>query len=128
MGIPSKDCVKFLSKYQLPDSDLKNKCHDELNKTDHKPYRRLLPADYKDGLRKFRHSVKGHELPSAREIARMFYLSGQDSLKYSKHDKLNQIKETNEGFLDSKRSLSVAQWAQFLEHDITKTVFSPMGR
>lgn len=45
------DCVKFMSKYSLPEStQLSARCL--AMKSSFKAYRRLLPASYKDGLQK----------------------------------------------------------------------------
>lgn len=45
------DCVKFMSKYSLPESTkLSARCLEK--KSRFKAYRRLLPASYKDGLQK----------------------------------------------------------------------------
>lgn len=50
-GVSNKDCVKFMSKYSLPEtSRLANRC---LAMSHHsQAYRRLLPASYRDGLDK----------------------------------------------------------------------------
>lgn len=50
--ITSKDCVKFLSKYSLPESRLSKKCLAPGFR--HRAYRRLLPPSYQDGLQKVR--------------------------------------------------------------------------
>lgn len=49
-GISSKECVKFISKYALPDSKLSRKCQEAGFK--HLAFRRFLPASYQDGLQK----------------------------------------------------------------------------
>lgn len=33
---------------------------------------------------------------------------------------------TNEGILDPERNIVLVQWAQFIEHDLAKTVFQTM--
>ena len=56
-NILAKECVKFMSKYSIPEtSDLAAKCV-SLNMI-YKGYRRLLPATYKDGLQKVRIAPK----------------------------------------------------------------------
>jgi peroxidase len=50
--VSNKDCVKFMSKYTLPDTTrLGIRCNESANRTS-KAYRRFLPANYKDGLQK----------------------------------------------------------------------------
>lgn len=54
IGTDDQDCVDVISTYKLPESDLLAQC-EELHSDDHeeiKVYRRLLPANYLDGLSK----------------------------------------------------------------------------
>jgi peroxidase len=122
-GVPNKDCVKFMSKYSLPDSNLTNEC--QKVKNIYLSFRRLLPASYNDGLSSIRRSVTGRELPLSRVISNILFKSGVDGTKRMKGsvDKMT----TDEGVLDSKKSLSIAQWAQFLEHDLSKPVSRSMS-
>lgn len=41
---------------------------------------------------------------------------------------INTDLATFEGLLDQERNIAVAQWAQFIEHDLVKTVFQTMSR
>lgn len=51
--ISTKDCVKFMSKYSLPEfSRLGKKCL--ATNSEYLGYRRILPATYKDGIQKVR--------------------------------------------------------------------------
>lgn len=50
--ISNKDCVKFMTQYQLPETMLRDRCVKEVEKTKYHSYRRLLPANYKDGIQK----------------------------------------------------------------------------
>lgn len=121
--ISNKDCVKFMSKYSLPESRLGNKCDKKVSA--YKAYRRLLPASYNDGLEKVRNAISSRELPLPRSISSVLFTSGLEDIRRQK-EKLKDV--TSEGVLDSKMSLSVAQWAQFVEHDLSKTVVRSMGR
>lgn len=50
-GVSNKDCVKFMSKYSLPEaSRLSTRCVAMSSYS--RAYRRLLPASYRDGLEK----------------------------------------------------------------------------
>lgn len=139
--ISSKECVKFLSKYSLPESRLTKKCLAPDFR--HRAYRRLLPPSYQDGLQKvrterrknllilivrdfqIRTAISGRELPGARFISNVLFTSGLENIKQQSEAKLKPV--TEEGILDRKLSLSVAQWAQFLEHDLSKTVVRSVG-
>ncbi|XP_076376734.1 uncharacterized protein LOC117221488 isoform X2 [Megalopta genalis] len=68
------------------------------------PFRRVLPANYADGLEAPRRSTTGEELPSAREV----------SLKVHK-----PAPSTNPRF-----TVILAVYGQFLDHDITATAIS----
>lgn len=71
-------------------------------------YKRLLFADYLDGIQEFRRSVnKKHALPSARVI----------STSLVKHADIP----------DKDRTLAVMQWGQFVGHDLAHTATSKMG-
>lgn len=77
-------------------------------------------------LRSFqiRLSISRKVLPIPRVISSVLFTSGQESLK--RHNmKFRAI--SSEGNLDQKLSLSVAQWTQFIEHDLSKTVGRSMG-
>lgn len=49
-----------------------------------------------------------------------------DNIKKRNENKMRTV--TSEGAFDRKLSLSVAQWTQFLEHDLSKTVARSMGK
>ncbi|CRL05203.1 CLUMA_CG017992, isoform A [Clunio marinus] len=122
-GISNKDCVKFMSKYTLPETKLGLKCF-QMRKNHH-AYGRLLPASYQDGLHKIRRSISKKELPLPRVISNSLYTSGLNEINQRSENKL--IPTTSEGVLDRKLSLSAAQWTQFLEHDLSKTVVRSMS-
>jgi hypothetical protein len=56
----------------------------------------------------------------------MLFTSGLDNLKRQNENKLKTV--TSEGVTDRKLSLSIAQWTQFLEHDLSKTVARSMSK
>lgn len=116
-GVPNKDCVKFMSKYTLPESNLKIEC--QKFKNVYLSFRRMLPPNYQDGLGTIRTTVGGKELPLSRVISHNLFKSGMDALKRPKG---NLELTTMEGVLDETRNLAVAQWAQFIEHDLSKPV------
>lgn len=117
VGVPNKDCVKFMSKYSLPESDLTIECRKF--KEVYLSFRRMLPPSYQDGLGSIRTSVSGKELPLSRVISQTLFKSGMDALKRPKG---NIESTTEEGVLDERRNLAVGQWAQFIEHDLSKPV------
>jgi peroxidase len=144
--ISNRDCVKFMSKYSLPDTRLSTKCTKMTS--NHKGYRRMLPASYKDGLQKvnkfsfnykwinfnllinifklkIQGAISGKELPLPRLISSVLFASGLDDIKRQSANKLRPV--SIEGILDRKLTLSVAQWTQFIEHDLSKTVARSMG-
>jgi peroxidase len=122
-GVPNKDCVKFMSKYSLPDSNLTTECQEVKNV--YLSFRRMLPASYSDGLSSIRRTVSGKELPLSRVISNIFFKSGVDGLKRTKGTV--DIITSDEGILDTKKSLSIVQWTQFLEHDLSKPVSRSMS-
>lgn len=65
------------------------------------------------------------ELPLPRTISSVLYSSGLEAFKRRSVNKL--LETNNEGIIDSKLSLSVAQWTQFIEQDLSKTVVRSMG-
>jgi peroxidase len=119
-GISNKECVKFMSRYALPASEFTAKCSAMDENAKYYGYRRLLPASYQDGLQQVRMSVLGKELPLPRVISSIFYKSGVENARRIGESKRESVNE--EGIIDTSRSLAVAQWAQFLEQDLSKTV------
>lgn len=107
-----------MSKYSLPvESDLARECQN--SKDVYLSFRRILPASYSDGLGAVRTAQSGKELPFARTISQTLFKSGLDALKRHKG---NLELATEEGILDEKRNLALAQWTQFIEHDLSKPV------
>lgn len=44
-----------------------------------------------------------------------------------KHNSHNRLQVNNDGVIDKERTMSLVQFAQFIEHDLTKTVVQTMG-
>lgn len=107
--ISSYECGLYMSHKLVPGSKLLKKCEEIVNvKTFNDEYRRLLPASYHDGIYSFRKSVAGGELPDPRSISSKFH---------------GMFAQTNE---DSKHSVALVQWTQFIEHDLAKTTVQTM--
>ncbi|XP_026811700.1 chorion peroxidase isoform X4 [Rhopalosiphum maidis] len=68
------------------------------------PFRRVLPADYSDGVWKPRKATDGSELPSAKQVS---------------EDVHRQSYEEDHDF-----TVMLAVWGQFMDHDITATALS----
>ncbi|GAB0096535.1 hypothetical protein DMENIID0001_120590 [Sergentomyia squamirostris] len=56
-NIPDKDCAKYLARIDLPQSEVRDRCQqmsylNSAKGSGYHAYRRLLPANYKDGLYK----------------------------------------------------------------------------
>ncbi|XP_053694357.1 peroxidase [Sabethes cyaneus] len=102
--ISSFECGQFLAEKMIPASKLLDKCKKIVDlKTFNDEYRRLLPANYQDGIYNFRKSVLGTELPHPRNISSKFHLT------------------LAQGQKDNKHSVALVQWTQFIEHDLAKT-------
>ncbi|KAF7287487.1 hypothetical protein GWI33_001451 [Rhynchophorus ferrugineus] len=94
----------FSYKYRSYNGSCNNVNHPNSYGVAYRPFRRALPPDYADGISKPRVSTFGDNLPSARrvsvEIHRPYYRD------------------------DSKFSVMLAVWGQFLDHDVTATALS----
>lgn len=53
-GTSRRDCVAGLHGIALPDGEFKDKCLEVRRTSPYQPYRRLLAADYRDGIYKVR--------------------------------------------------------------------------
>ncbi|XP_063703454.1 peroxidase-like [Culicoides brevitarsis] len=114
-GISSRTCAAFVSQYEIPEeSPLRELCEKEAETKDNGIYRRLLPNNYKDGIYQFPVSEHNHQpLPDARYIAEQLFVASNT---------VNQRTANTEGPLDQMRTIAVAQWAQFIEQDLARTV------
>lgn len=122
-GVSDKFCAKFIKMLEIPQkTEIYAECHainqQLLNSTHRLPYRRLLEADYNDGIYKLRTTVNNHHLPSARNISSQFFQSASQ--------KVNEVTDhaafSREGKLDRSRSVFFVQWSQFVEQNLAKTV------
>lgn len=99
--IASEECISYLKEKDLSDnSQLKAECLSI--STEYHSFRRLLPANYKDGL----YQLNTH-LPKPLEISELASSMGS-------------IRE------DEDNNLAFIQWAQFIEQDLVKSVVSTM--
>ncbi|XP_022821553.1 chorion peroxidase-like [Spodoptera litura] len=93
-----------LSRYRTTDgtcNNLENPLRWGVSKT---PFRRVLPADYGDGVSSPRQGVDGAALPSARDVSVTVH---RPSYAH-----------------DSAFTVMLAVWGQFVDHDITATALS----
>ncbi|XP_059610115.1 peroxidase [Phlebotomus argentipes] len=127
-NVADKDCAKHLAHLDVPPSEVKDQClhMSYLNSakgSGYHAYRRLLPADYKDGLYKIRTRTDGSPLPLPRVVSSAAYDNAMDHLNTIR----SSHQESSEGALDAQRSVMLSQWSQFLEQDLVKTVPRSMG-
>uniref|UniRef100_A0A1B0GGD7 Uncharacterized protein n=1 Tax=Glossina morsitans morsitans TaxID=37546 RepID=A0A1B0GGD7_GLOMM len=111
LNISGDKCAVMLSTKELPrNSDLTKQCKEILHSQPfnyHHSFRRLLPRHYQDGF----HQIFNH-LPNPLLISQ-------------KLQELEKDKEEQQ-FDDSNKSLAIIQWAQFIEHDLSKPVVMSM--
>lgn len=140
IGIEDDVCAEAISTYELPKSSLREKCEELHQSETHGvyTYRRLLPANYADGLDKVSillslilpsqfyisiESIQMFDSPLPKNISDEFFeLTRPDS---------NLVQEdtaTFEGVVDATRNIALVQWSQFIEHDLVKTVFRTMSK
>uniref|UniRef100_A0A6B2E8B5 Putative chorion peroxidase n=1 Tax=Phlebotomus kandelakii TaxID=1109342 RepID=A0A6B2E8B5_9DIPT len=127
-SVADKECARQLAHMDVPPSEVKDQCNqmsylNSAKGSGYHAYRRLLPADYKDGLYKIRTKEDGSPLPLARSITSAFYDKSMDHLNTIR----NSHTASSEGALDARRSVMLIQWSQFLEQDLAKTVPRSMG-
>lgn len=71
------------------------------------PYTRILPPDYEDGVSEIRTTgVTGHKLPNARSVS-------LSTVRWSEKP-------------DSRTTVMLMQWGQFIDHDLTLAATTPM--
>ncbi|KAL5274013.1 HPX2 family protein [Megaselia abdita] len=101
-NIPSEECIRYLKEKELPnESQLKSECNSIDN--EYHSFRRLLPANYKDGL----YQMNKIGLPKPLEVSAL----------------ASDNENTKE---DDDNNLAFIQWAQFIEHDLVKAVVTTM--
>lgn len=111
-AIPASACAQYLSEKDIPvDSKVLQKCQMLIGKkTYNDEYRRLLPANYHDGIYEFRKSVSGRDLPDPRNISSRFHATLASKSKE----------------IDNLHTVALVQWTQFIEHDLAKTTVQTM--
>lgn len=62
--------------------------------------------------------------PLPKTISDILYAASENDLNQPQSDKLER---NQEGIVDSYRNVGMVQWAQFIEHDLAKTVQQTMG-
>ncbi|XP_047984630.1 peroxidase-like [Leguminivora glycinivorella] len=92
------------SKFRSQDGSCNNLANPLLWGVSRTPFRRVLPADYGDGISSPRRGVNGTALPSARDV----------SLTVHRPSYAHDISFT----------VMLAVWGQFIDHDITATALS----
>ncbi|NP_001164313.1 peroxidase precursor [Tribolium castaneum] len=126
------DCSKYISSFPLASTSLESSCqkqhklcsqeellspyrsfdgtcnneHDGPRGAAYTAYRRLLHAEYLDGVQEPRRAVNKKLLPSARLVSSTLIKGNDES-----HSDLTQ---------------AVAQWSEFIEHDLSHTATSKM--
>ncbi|KAH8358516.1 hypothetical protein KR093_000499, partial [Drosophila rubida] len=117
-AISGDQCRTYLETKPLPEGTLKSECQRLLQtqRDGHHAFRRLLPQDYKDG---FHELYNEHEQPNAWDISMALY------------DRENEASEKTRSGSRSEDSrnlnLVLVQFAQFVEHDLSKTVSQSMS-
>ncbi|XP_017112083.1 peroxidase [Drosophila elegans] len=118
-GINGDECRDYLEQKPLPEgSSLRTECETLLrgNREGHHAFRRLqVSSHYKNGFYDMFPNSGGHNsLPAAWSISKDLY--EPDSIQTAK-----QIR------FESNANLGLAQWAQFVEHDLSKPVSQSMS-
>lgn len=127
-GVPIKYCSKYINLLTLPrDSNLSTTCSAIDSRSKDKagqPYRRLIEANYNDGLEKMRKTKRNHQMPNARNISSHFY----ESAWQTANEIIAGAQFSPEGQLDQSRNIFFVQWSQFVEQDIVQTVQQRHGK
>lgn len=125
-GIPHKHCASYLRRLTIPShTSLYQECssiNNLSNDTPGKPYRRLLPAAYSDGLEKMRRTKNNHHLPHPRNISNHLYEGALATANEIRRQETLRTSFSPEGILDMSRNVFFVQWSQFVEHDLVNTV------
>lgn len=127
-NIADEECAKYISDLQLPNGPTRDACLNVVRNVENSyclhPYRRLIPADYKDGIYKQKSSTGQNKLPLPlpRDITSKFF-------QFTNQENSSSSAEmfSDEGVLDLERNVALTQWAQFIEQDLVKTVQRVMG-
>lgn len=121
-GIPHKYCAQYISRLNIPkNSNVHKECaaiNARSKDAPGQPYRRLLPAEYTDGLYKIRTSKHNHHFPTPRNVSSQFYEASLQKV----NDVVERAEFSAEGKLDRSRSVFFAQWSQFVEQNLVQSV------
>ncbi|XP_017000798.2 chorion peroxidase isoform X2 [Drosophila takahashii] len=117
--IDGDECRSYLEQKPLPEgSTLRTECENLLkgNREGHHAFRRLLESShYRNGFYEmFPNSGSRDAVPAAWSISKELYEPDD-----------NQT--LNEVIVENNSNLGLAQWAQFVEHDLSKPVSQSMG-
>ncbi|ALC47693.1 Irc, partial [Drosophila busckii] len=118
-GINDDDCRAFLENKSLPDCTLHAECDKLLHseRHGHHAFRRLLPRHYKDGFHEV--SGQGNDVPAAWSISMALYDRREEAAA-----KARSNTNTND---NRNLNLVLVQFAQFVEHDLSKPVSQSMS-
>lgn len=92
-------CPPITQRYRTHDGSCNNARKGRWG-TAQSPFNRFQPPIYSDGIEQLRDSVRGGKLPSARLVSLLVHGSRES---------------------DSMVTLMLAQWGQFIDHDLTST-------
>nr|XP_036677518.1 chorion peroxidase-like [Drosophila suzukii] len=117
--IDGDDCRSYLEQKPLPEgSSLRTECENLIrgNREGHNAFRRLLDSShYRNGFYEmFPNSGSRDAVPAAWNISKKLY-EADDS------------QSSEEEIVENNSNLGLAQWAQFVEHDLSKPVSQSMG-
>ncbi|XP_017017711.1 salivary peroxidase/catechol oxidase [Drosophila kikkawai] len=119
-GIDGDECRNYLENIPLPvGSSLREECQNLLsgNREGHHAFRRLLEPHYRNGFHEmFPETGRSVSQPPAWSISKALY--EPDTIQKAK-DLISEEK--------SHLNLGLAQWAQFVEHDLSKPVSQSMS-
>ncbi|XP_060527405.1 peroxidase-like isoform X2 [Cylas formicarius] len=123
-AVSQRQCARLMGRFSFRDTPLAGACGSPITCPPDAPYRsingscnnpalprrgesftgysRLLYADYSDGVHQLRRSVYRKPLPNARKI-------------------VNGLTADHEQVPAEKATLALMQWAQFLEHDLSRS-------
>ncbi|XP_017085181.2 chorion peroxidase isoform X2 [Drosophila eugracilis] len=117
--IDGDDCRSYLEEKPLPEgSSLRTECENLIrgNREGHHAFRRLLEdSHYRDGFYEmFPNSGNRQTVPAAWSISKDLY-------------EPDNIQTYKQKIVDNNSNLGLAQWAQFVEHDLSKPVSQSMS-
>ncbi|KAH8306325.1 hypothetical protein KR018_007826, partial [Drosophila ironensis] len=115
--IDGDECRDYLETKPLPEgTSLRSDCENLLsgNREGHHAFRRLLKPHYKNGFHQMFDEARG--FPGAWSVSKGLH----------EDDSLQNFKSVNSEVL-TQLNLGIAQWAQFVEHDLSKPVSQSMS-